>query len=109
MLYSERSHSGQRLFDEKAVDRVRLIQQLYSAGLSSLTIVEVLPCMDTGSLNAMQLGVLTTERDRIDGQISSLNEARKRLHDVIETAVALATKSARLRPSTSKDLPLTRT
>lgn len=45
LLTSERSASGQRHYVDSAVDRVRLIQQLYAAGLPSRTIVELLPCV----------------------------------------------------------------
>lgn len=48
LLAAERSPSGQRLYAQDAVDRVLLIQQLYAAGLSSRTIVELLPCVVDG-------------------------------------------------------------
>ena len=48
LLVSQRSGSGQRLYGNAAVDRVRLIQQLYAAGLSSRTILEFLPCIHAG-------------------------------------------------------------
>ncbi len=84
LLTSERSSSGQRHFDDQAVARVRLIQQLYAAGLASRTIVDVLPCMTTGSLTEPQVNLLLAERARIDGQIDALAQARRRLQDAIE-------------------------
>lgn len=48
LLTSERSPSGQRHYPEQAVDRVRLTQRLYGAGLGSKAIVELLPCVHSG-------------------------------------------------------------
>ena len=48
LLVSERSPSGQRHYPDEAVDRVRLIQQLYAAGLPSRSIAELLPCVVDG-------------------------------------------------------------
>ncbi len=50
LLVSARSPSGQRLYPDSAVDRVQLIQQLYSAGLPSRAILELLPCVETGDV-----------------------------------------------------------
>ncbi|MDO9395548.1 MAG: MerR family transcriptional regulator [Herbiconiux sp.] len=84
ILHSERTPSGQRVYDEPAVDRVRLIQHLFSAGLASRTIALILPCVDTGHAPAEMLGSLHTERDRITRVIADLEQARRRLDEVIE-------------------------
>ncbi|WP_245636026.1 MerR family transcriptional regulator [Herbiconiux solani] len=84
ILHSERTPSGQRLYDEPAVDRVRLIQHLFSAGLASRTIALLLPCVDTGHAPPEMLGSLYAERDRITTVIADLEQARRRLDDVIE-------------------------
>lgn len=94
LLSSERSSSGQRHFGENAVARVHLVQQLYAAGLSSRTIVDVLPCIDTGSLTQSQQALLFAERARIDEQIASLEQARSRLQDAIDFASARDTGRA---------------
>ena len=44
LLASARTPSGQRTYEEDAVDRVVFLQRLYAAGLSSRTILELLPC-----------------------------------------------------------------
>ncbi len=46
LLHSSRNPGGQRRYADGAVERVRLIQQLYSVGLTSRTIREVLPFAD---------------------------------------------------------------
>ena len=46
LLTSARTGTGQRTYGEDAVARVRLLRQLYNAGLSSTTIATVLPCVD---------------------------------------------------------------
>lgn len=92
LLSAERSHSGQRHYTEGAVERVRLIQQLYAAGLTSRVIAELLPCVHTGFATPAQLALLAAERDRIDRQAAELVEARDRLDAVI--VVAEATRSS---------------
>ena len=86
LLAAERSPSGQRLYAQDAVDRVLLIQQLYSAGLSSRTIVELLPCVVDGNATPELLGRLSTERDHIDKKIAELADTRDRLDSVIAGA-----------------------
>jgi len=84
LLASTRSQSGQRLYGDVAVNRVRLIQQLYGAGLSSKTIAELLPCVDAQVSTPESRARLRAERDRINTQIAELILARDRLDDIIE-------------------------
>jgi DNA-binding transcriptional MerR regulator len=86
LLVSSRSDSGQRQYPDSAVDRVDLIQQLYAAGLPSKTIVELLPCVETGEVTPELLDRLSAERDRIEQQIGSLANTRDRLTKIITTA-----------------------
>lgn len=86
LLPAERSSSGQRHYPDSAVDRVRLIQQLYAAGLGSKAIVELLPCVHTGVASPQMLIRLAVERDRIDQQLHTLTQTRNRLDDIISAA-----------------------
>ncbi|MEV0438767.1 MerR family transcriptional regulator [Streptomyces spectabilis] len=86
LLASERSPSGQRRYEARAVDRVHRIQQLYRAGLPSRSIRELLPCVATGEASEELLIWLAGERDRIDRQIDDLKDTRNRLDDIISTA-----------------------
>ena len=86
LLQATRTSSGQRSFQPDAVDRVRLIQQLYAAGLSSRTIVQILPCVDTGEATPEVMTRLVDERSRIDVQIRELQEAAAQLDRVISIA-----------------------
>lgn len=86
LLTSERSPGGQRHYPETAVDRIRLIQQLYAAGLTSRTILELMPCVIDGDPTPELLDRLATERDRIDSHIADLVNARNRLDSVIAGA-----------------------
>ena len=88
LLASERSPSGQRHFPESAVGRVRLIQQLFTAGLPSKSIVDLLPCVVNGRATPELLDRLSAERDRIDKQIGELVSTRDRLDTVISNATA---------------------
>ncbi|MGY1856464.1 MerR family transcriptional regulator [Modestobacter sp. SYSU DS0290] len=83
LLTAERSPSGQRRYPEDAVGRVRFVQQLYAAGLSSKDVLELLPCVHTGVATPAMLAHLTEQRDRISRQIEELTRARERLEEII--------------------------
>ncbi|MEU4336969.1 MerR family transcriptional regulator [Micromonospora lupini] len=83
LLIPARSGGGQRHYDEAAVDRVQLIQTLYAAGLSSRTILALLPCVDAKVNTPQSRALLNAERGRIDQQINQLIQARARLDAVI--------------------------
>lgn len=83
LLPAQRSASGQRHYADAAVDRVQLIQQLYAAGLTSRTILELLPCVDAHVNTPESRALLAGERDRIDRQIVGLVQTRDRLDAVI--------------------------
>ncbi|RBY88441.1 MerR family transcriptional regulator [Blastococcus sp. TF02A-26] len=83
LLEAERSASGQRHYSDGAVDRVRWIQLLYAAGLSSRAIVDLLPCVHTGRATPEMVARLTAERDRIDQQARDLIATRDRMDAVI--------------------------
>ncbi|MEU4979837.1 MerR family transcriptional regulator [Streptomyces sp. NPDC021969] len=85
LLVAERSRSGQRHYPEGAVDHVRLIQQLYAAGLSS-RIVELMPYAVDGRATPELLDRLSTERERVEGRIAELVGTRDRLDSVITGA-----------------------
>jgi DNA-binding transcriptional MerR regulator len=88
LLSAERSPSGQRHYPESAVDRVQLIQQLYAAGLSSRTIVELLPCVVDGRATPALLARLAEERERVDRRITDLERVRDRLDSVTAAATS---------------------
>ncbi|WP_369212570.1 MerR family transcriptional regulator [Streptomyces flavofungini] len=85
LLPASRGPGGQRYYPDTAVARVRLIQQLYAAGLPSRVVREVLPCVDSGAKEASPalLEQLEAEQIRIDQQISDLHAVRDRLAGVI--------------------------
>ncbi|MFF0584357.1 MerR family transcriptional regulator [Streptomyces sp. NPDC003781] len=88
LLVSERSDSGQRHYAEGAVDQIRLIRDLYAAGLSSKTIAELTPCVIDGKATPQLLDRLAIERDGIDRRIADLTRTRDRLDSVIASASA---------------------
>lgn len=90
LLPAQRSSSGQRQYTEGAVERVRLIQQLYGAGLGSKAVAELLPCLHTGIATPAMLARLEAERDRVDRQARELSATRDRLDGLIQTAAAAA-------------------
>ena len=86
LLHSSRSPSGQRHYDERAVERVRIIQLFFAAGLSSKTIQGLLPCMVTGIATDQTRSLLLSERERIDQQMAALAAARSKLDELVEIA-----------------------
>jgi DNA-binding transcriptional MerR regulator len=88
MLSSERSASGQRHYDEAAVDRVLLIRQLFTVGMNSTTIAELLPhVVPCGqSCPPQVLRRLTDELDRIDARADELARTRQTLNNMVEAA-----------------------
>lgn len=86
LLLADRTTGGQRRYPDSAVERVRLIQQLYAAGLTSTTVREVLPCVDSGEASPALLGRLVDERALIEQRITDLLSVRDRLDEVIGVA-----------------------
>jgi DNA-binding transcriptional MerR regulator len=86
LLHSERTATDQRSYAESAVERVRLIQQFFTAGLSSRTILQVLPCVDTGQATPEAFAVLEDERARITAAMTDLAAARDALDRMIDIA-----------------------
>ncbi|WP_411093729.1 MerR family DNA-binding protein, partial [Streptomyces sp. 049-1] len=87
LLTSTRSPSGQRTYVDGAVERVRLVQHLYAAGLPSRTIAELLPCVDAPSAEQTDetWARLLAERERLDARIADLLQARDALDAVVTT------------------------
>lgn len=85
LLTSERSASGQRHYAEYAVDRVILIQRLYAGGLSSRTIAEVIPCVDSPGADTADDAFerMLVERDRLSAHIDDLLATRDALDELI--------------------------
>ena len=86
LLQSERSESGQRYYPERAAEKVRFLQDMYAAGLTSRNIATLLPCLDTGHTTEEQRHMLRRERDRIHDRASRLRAALRRLDQIIELA-----------------------
>ncbi|WP_024801093.1 MerR family transcriptional regulator [Nocardia sp. BMG51109] len=85
LLTSTRSPSGQRHYTPADIDRVAFLQRLYAAGLSSRTIAELLPCVDSPSEENSDAALhrMTQERDRLSTHITDLIHTRNALDDLI--------------------------
>jgi DNA-binding transcriptional MerR regulator len=86
LLSSERSGSGQRHYGEGAVARVRFIQQLYAAGISSSSIAEILPCMAQGVATPEVLEQLAGHRASVVRQIEDLKDTLRQLDGLMAGA-----------------------
>ncbi|MFC7622784.1 MerR family transcriptional regulator [Microlunatus sp. GCM10028923] len=90
LLESDRTTSGQRVFDPDAVDRVALIRRLLDAGLSSRTILDVLPCLTDPTLRTPYLARrLGAERARILAEADQLTRTAAALDRVIVELAAV--------------------
>jgi DNA-binding transcriptional MerR regulator len=85
LLTSTRSASGQRHYTDDQINRVYFIQRMYAAGLSSRTIAEVLPCVDSPSEENSDaaLARLEQERDRLSEHIADLIRTRDALDELM--------------------------
>ncbi|MDI5965399.1 MerR family transcriptional regulator [Streptantibioticus silvisoli] len=90
LLTSARSPSGQRHYTDDEVERVAFIQRLYAAGLSSRTIIELLPCVDTPSEDNSDAALerMAQERDRLSAHIADLVRTRDTLDTLMDAARA---------------------
>jgi DNA-binding transcriptional MerR regulator len=83
LLLARRTPGGQRIYDQDAVERVMLIRELFAAGLSSDGVVQLLPCIDSGTATSAMVERLVRERARIDAEVSRLAATRDRLDQII--------------------------
>lgn len=90
LLTSGRTGTGQRTYGEDAVARVRLLRQLYNAGLSSATIATVMPCVDHPSAASTRetIAVMEREHARLGEQVADLVTTREQLAYLIAAASA---------------------
>ena len=90
LLTSQRTSSGQRVYGPDAVERVRLLRRLYSAGLTRTTIAALLPCVDAPSDQVTRdtLALMRGEHARITAQIDQLASTRDDLTYLIDAATA---------------------
>ncbi|GLY66045.1 MerR family transcriptional regulator [Amycolatopsis taiwanensis] len=84
LLRAERTPAGQRVYQEDDVDRVRLYQQFYAAGLTSSHIAQLLPCIESGHTDAEQRAMLREQRARIHERVDELMLALARLDELID-------------------------
>jgi DNA-binding transcriptional MerR regulator len=86
LLSSTRSPSGQRHYVDSDVDHVVFLQRMYAAGLSSRTILEVMPCATAPSEANSDAAFerLMRERDRISDHIADLVRTRDALDRLVE-------------------------
>lgn len=85
LLRSDRSPAGQRLYEAAAVERVAWIRRLLDAGLSSRTLVDLLPCVETPSeaTSRASLDRLREEHARLDLILDELTRTRVTLEEII--------------------------
>jgi len=90
LLASTRSTSGQRHYTDEEVERVTFIQRLYAAGLSSRTIADLLPCVDSPSEENSDAALerMAQERDRLSAHIADLIHTRDALDELMAVARA---------------------
>ena len=87
LLTSTRTASGQRQYDESAVEHVIFLQRMYAGGLSSRTILELLPCTYDPSEATSDAAYdrMVEERAKLDRHIEELLRTRETLDGFIAT------------------------
>lgn len=93
LLSPERTSGGHRFYPEAAVDRVKLIQELFSAGLGSRLIAALLPAIDARSVDPELLDRLLHEHARIEAKTAELQAANRRLKTLMQLATHPDTES----------------
>ncbi|MGI5198331.1 MerR family transcriptional regulator [Streptomyces sp. CA-288835] len=90
LLTSTRSAGGQRHYTDDEVERVAFIQRMYAGGLSSRTILETLPCVDSPSDENSDAAMerMAQERDRLSAHIEELQHTRDALDALMAAAQA---------------------
>jgi DNA-binding transcriptional MerR regulator len=90
LLHAVRTTSGQRTYTEDAVERVRMLRRLYTAGLTSSTIAVLLPCVDSPSAATTRqtVAMMRHEHERLGEEIADLVRTREQLAALIEGAAA---------------------
>lgn len=87
LLAPKRTVSGQRCYEESDAERVGIVRELLTAGLSTAAIDAVLPCMtDPASQTSLLTERLMRERDRLTAEIEKRVATRDALTKIIETA-----------------------
>ena len=88
LLTAQRTTTGQRTYDEYAVTRVRMLRQLYNAGLTSTTIATLLPCVDSPSTVTTRetIALMEREHERLGRQVADLVATREQLAFLITAA-----------------------
>jgi DNA-binding transcriptional MerR regulator len=91
LIEVRRSPSGQRLYEEDHVRRVRLIQTFYAARLTSATIAELIPCMERSPSRVVAQRaqvVMERERSRLRVAMQELSAAVAALDGLIDATAA---------------------
>jgi DNA-binding transcriptional MerR regulator len=99
LLTAERTSGGHRVYDRDAPERVRLIQSLYAAGLSSRTIALLLPCETTAEVTDEMIDEVQRQHLRIGQRIEEMRSAHQKLGAILGTM-----RSAAALPGARPDL-----
>jgi DNA-binding transcriptional MerR regulator len=88
LLRETRTSGGHREYDDDALDRVRIIQVLFAAGIPARHVAELLPCIDTGAMCPATVARLEEERTRLAARAAGLAATLERLDEVVLEARA---------------------
>jgi DNA-binding transcriptional MerR regulator len=90
LISSVRSAGGHRHYTENEVSRVALIRALFGGGLSSSTIGQLLPYVDSPSAENCEAAIarMREEREKLSAHIADLVRTGEALDQLIDTALA---------------------
>jgi DNA-binding transcriptional MerR regulator len=88
LISSVRTSGGHRTYEDDAVDRVALVQLLFRAGVTSRDVVQIMPCIHSGTTTPDMIERLSAERARIDEKARDLLATRDRMDAVLVDSYA---------------------
>lgn len=96
LIAAERSSTGQRLFEDSAVEQIRNIRLLLEAGLPTRIISEFLDCIqDPGRLEPCAVPTLVEHLRAHDERIAELVSTRHALRGLIDSSSPAPPKAPR--------------
>jgi DNA-binding transcriptional MerR regulator len=89
LIVPERCPNGYRDYDERCIDRVVQIRSLLETGLPTRIIKQILPCLNTRTINIVDatpetIATLERERDRMRERIACLERSQEAISDYLE-------------------------
>lgn len=91
-MHPERTAGGHREYDEVAIDRIRLILRLRSAGLDMRSVRMSLSYVDAEVISSEAIELLRADKGQLTDHIEAANRTLGRLDELIASAMSCTTE-----------------